>query len=203
MPYLRCTEEECGHEWFERSQLAGEADCVECGSRAVLVGRDEEIDERGDADDGARRESGRPRVRFARDSAQAALKVLDECSAPTPVNQLAAIAGLDVTESDVLPTALRARLVGRTIELASSDSPRGKRFSVAHELGHHRMGTVHGASSRSEIEADHFANELLVPRRLLVAAVQSSTDVRELADLFEVSPQVIEIAAEYHKVKVT
>ncbi|MGH9891115.1 MAG: ImmA/IrrE family metallo-endopeptidase [bacterium] len=142
-------------------------------------------------------------MRFARDSAQAALKALDECSAPISVNHLAAIAGLDVRESDAVPNALRARLVGRTIELAPSDSSRGKRFSVAHELGHHRMGTVHGASSRSEAEADHFANELLVPRQLLVSAVQSSTDVRELADLFEVSSQVIRIAAEYHKIRVT
>lgn len=74
-----------------------------------------------------------------------------------------------------------------------------KRFSIAHELGHHFLGTTHGSGPTVEPEADAFAGELLVPGPLLRAAIGGGSSVDDLRQRFQVSRQVIEIAAETHK----
>lgn len=109
------------------------------------------------------------------------------------------MSGLEVVESDSLPDGLRARLVNRSIELARGDARTAKRFSIAHELGHHKMGTVHGTAPSYEVEANNFASELLVPKRALIEAAAAKRSVYELAELFAVSREVIEIAAEQHR----
>jgi hypothetical protein len=42
MPLLRCTNRDCGHQWFERSQLAVGSDCPVCDEPTEVVGVDDE-----------------------------------------------------------------------------------------------------------------------------------------------------------------
>ena len=82
-----------------------------------------------------------------------------------------------------------------------------QRFTIGHELGHHQMthhhqalfatGEMHVSQSDfvsnrwHELEADHFAAELLMPRDLFIAALERHTPgldaVREIAEEFETS----------------
>lgn len=197
MPLLRCTDPECGHQWFEPSLLAEDSDCIECGGpTAVVDGDDEEnaqdLDARGVIDD------DRPKVAYAREAARAMLRKHGVEDIPVPVRRLASTEGLEIREVG-LPGGLRARLVGNALEIAGGDSEVVKRFSIAHELGHHRMQTVHSQGRRVETEADAFAGELLVPGPRLLEALRSTTDTLELARMFQVSKKVIQIAADQHR----
>ncbi len=101
-------------------------------------------------------------------------------------------------------------LVGTTFGIlfnTSVTSPGYRRFTIGHELGHHQMthhrqvllanGQMHVSQSGfvsnrwHELEADHFAAELLMPRDPFSAALDRRTPgldaVREIADEFETS----------------
>jgi hypothetical protein len=200
MPLLRCVDPECGYEWFEPSALAEGADCVECGGPTMAVGREEEPGDREELARSRGRESDElPRIAFAREAARSLLRRhgLDEI--PVLVRPLASLEQLEIQESGSLPAGIRARLVGNTLEVAIGDAEVVKRFSIAHELGHHRMGTSHNQGRRVETEADAFAGELLVPGPKLLEALQATTDLRELAKMFQVSKQVLRIAAQQHR----
>ncbi len=132
----------------------------------------------------------------------------------------------------------------RTIAVNGDDVPKRRRFSMAHELGHYFLGHDYlrdypeididrppeedphpAADSDAEQEAHHFANELLVPRPILIklcpppggrgAAAEGETQPfnnpfaalrakpskltpEQLADRFEVSTEVIYRALRYH-----
>lgn len=98
------------------------------------------------------------------------------------------------------------------------DAPVRKRFSIAHEIGHfvlhtqsvfvdrrirHRDGTSSLGLNREEIQANQFAAELLMPSSLVVREVYTRRQrrippsdedlIRELAEVFEVSKQAIEL----------
>lgn len=199
MPLLRCLDPDCGHEWYEPSHLGEGADCVECGGPTAAAERDEWL-EGGDASQGkASSTETKPRIAFAREAARALLKRHGINKPPILVRQLAAAEGLEILESSSLPPDLRARLVGDTLQVAQADAEVVKRFSIAHELGHHRLGTTHDQGRSVETEADAFAGELLVPGPMLLEALGESTDTRGLAWLFNVSQQVLRIAAEQHR----
>lgn len=83
-----------------------------------------------------------------------------------------------------------------------------QRFTAAHELGHfvlHRdvIGETHqdnyllraeGLSNAQEAEANRFAADLLMPRRLISDAMANGNDtVSELCSLFRVSPTAMSI----------
>lgn len=194
MPLLRCQDPECGHEWFESSRLAEGADCEECGGPAVPVGRDDDPET---VEETSNKPTGRyagARYAFSRKAAQALLRKHKIDRFPIPVDDIARREGLTVVESVSLGNNIRGRLVGDVIEVASGDSAVVKRFSIAHELGHHSMGTVHNQGREEEREADAFASELLVPRDKLQEHLKETSDVRELARYFFVSQQVIQIA---------
>ena len=74
-----------------------------------------------------------------------------------------------------------------------------KRFSIAHELGHHFLHSTHGTSRQIEREADAFAGELLVPGHFLRNAIARTSSIDELRRLFQVSRQAVEIAAKTHR----
>lgn len=193
MPLLRCQDPECGHEWFETSRLAKGADCIECGGPTALVDQDDDPDiEEGASKTAARR--GGPRFAYARSAALALLRRHEIDQLPIPVNEAAHREGLAVVESTSLGNNIRGRLVGDAIEIASGDSAVVKRFSIAHELGHHSMGTVHNQGRDEEREADAFASELLVPSAKLREHLKHTTDAKELAGHFFVSQQVMRIA---------
>jgi hypothetical protein len=197
MPLLRCTEEECGHEWFERSRLATNADCPECGEASELVGVDDEPPGE------LHRVSSRPlgehaHPGWAREKAREVLRDRGIGLPPVVVHSIARKCGFEVRESNKLGS-LSARLVGNVIEVSVGDPAVRQRFSVAHELGHHFLGSGHGDGPLAEQEANAFAGELLVPGPVLRTAMERVTDTRELAQLFKVSRQVLEVAAEHHK----
>ncbi|MEA9762496.1 ImmA/IrrE family metallo-endopeptidase [Xanthomonas campestris] len=108
------------------------------------------------------------------------------------------------------------------IGINASHHPNRQRFSAAHELGHHILhkdeitGTVHvdkGATrmllrdessslgvDRLEIEANAFASELLMPKKLLIAEmggvpidVEDDRQVDDLAKKFKVSTHAMRL----------
>ncbi len=199
LPLLRCTDPDCGHTWFERARLAEGADCIECGSPTVVVGREEDEgwDDAPVIPGRPSREDG-PRLSHARERARALLKEHGIHSVPVPVRGIARREGLEIKD-DVALGKLRARVVGSVIELASGDGEYVKRFSIAHELGHWILGTRHGDGPHIEAEANAFAGELLVPGSRLLVALRETTEISELSRVFQVSHSVIRIAAETHK----
>jgi hypothetical protein len=141
----------------------------------------------------------RPRIAYAREAARALLHKHNIGEPPVSVRRIAALEGLELRETTSLGEGIRARLVGDIIEVAGSDPEVVKRFSIAHEIGHHHMGTVHNQGTQIEREANAFAGELLVPGPKLLEALRETKDAYELARLFQVSRQVIRIAAQQHK----
>jgi hypothetical protein len=195
MPTLRCTNEDCGHTWFERSMLADGADCEECGEPAVIVDDDDLIEDEPTSGTEARAHPGRAREMARRRLAKYAIT--------TPFVDVFAIAKAEGFEVHVkpLPDGLSGRLVGKVIEVNAGEAAVRQRFTVAHELGHHALGTTHGLSRGSaqaaiEREADAFAGELLVPGAMLRG--QKASDAATLRRVFRVSRPVLQIAAELH-----
>lgn len=166
MPLLRCTNEECGHEWFERSQLAVGTECPICDEPTEVVGVDDDPPaELKVASTRLREERAHPA--HAREKAREVLRQHAIGRPPVVVHSIARRCGFEVRESHQLGK-LSARLVGKVIEVSADDPPVRKRFSVAHELGHHFLGTRHGDGPLAEREADAFAGELLAGVECLV-----------------------------------
>lgn len=197
MPMLRCTNEECEHEWFERSRVAAGADCEECGEPAVVVDEDEQGELAADPSPAS---SVLAHPAHARSAARAALKRAGVTSPPVDVHAIARAQGLSVRASHGLH-GLSARLVGDAIEVNAEEPRVRQRFSVAHEIGHASLHTTHGAGRVAEQEANAFAGELLVPGAMLQA--QSTRDASRLRRIFEVSRDVLRIAAETHRFNLT
>lgn len=197
MPLLRCTDEDCGHQWSRRSYVAVGEDCPVCGEPSVEVGIDDappaELDT---VSTRLRQERAHPG--HAREKAREVLHQHGIGHPHVVVHSIARQCGFEVRESHQLGR-LSARLAGTSIEVNADDPAVRQRFSVAHELGHHFLGTRHGDGPLAEQEANAFAGELLVPGHMLTAAMERTTDTRELTKIFKVSRQVLEIAAENHK----
>jgi predicted nucleic acid-binding Zn-ribbon protein len=197
VPYYRCTESECGKPFYDPSQFVDQ--CPECGGDAVPFDADE-----GPTDHAplvvpggrAREELAHPA--HARERARRLLVEYNITRPPVPVLAIARKAGFEVVEKPDLGS-LSARLCDDRIEVSAGESESRKRFSIAHELGHHFLHTHHGSGSTAEREADAFAGELLVPGHMLRAAIVETQSVEELRRVFRVSRQVIEIAAETHR----
>jgi hypothetical protein len=194
MPLLRCTEQECRHQWYVRSSLALGAECEQCGADTVVVGMD---------DDGPEQPqiaavADRAHPGYARTKARQVAKDHGFIHPPVVVHSIARSLGFTIRQSRSLGS-LRARLVGQDIEVNANEPPFAQRFSVAHELGHHFLCTQHGDGEAAESEADAFASELLVPGPLLREAMCHSTDAAELRGRFKVSRAVLEIAATTHQ----
>jgi len=193
MPLLRCTEDECGHQFSVPSRLAVGSACEECGADTVEVGVDDDVPTelvKSTVPD-------RAHPAYARTRARQVAREHGFHRPPVVVHSIARKLGFEVERSRRLGT-LRARLVGQLIEVNANEPPVAQRFSVAHELGHHFLGTQHGDGEVAEREADAFAGELLVPDPMLREALRSTTDARELRGLFKVSRDVLEIAARHH-----
>jgi hypothetical protein len=199
MPYLRCTEEECGARFYEASRFADQ--CPECGAAAVVIDLDDEP--RHDDRLGVPGRPGQAEHAHPAHARVMARRVLAEhkiTAPPVPVRALARLVGIEIVEVESLGS-LSARLIDDRIELVAGEPEVRKRFSIAHELGHHFLHTVHGSSTTSEREADAFAGELLVPGHFLRTVIAKTASVDELRRRFQVSRQVIEIAADTHKLR--
>lgn len=200
MPTLRCTNDDCRHTWFERSWLSGGADCEECGELAEIVEEDDLLEDAPETEP-----EPKARLAHARDMARA---LLVKHGVRSPFVDVCAIARAELFEvrAKRLPEGLSGRLVDRVIEVNKDEAKVRQRFTVAHELGHHALGTTHGlsrgpAQPAIEREADVFAGELLVPGLML--REQQISDATELRRVFRVSRPVLRIAAEVHGVVLT
>ena len=194
MPLLRCTEEECQYEQFYPSDLAIGASCELCGNDTVVVGVDDDGPQRAPEPELA----DRAHPGYARAKARQVARDHGFSQPPVIVHAIARQLGFSVRERSDLGT-LRARLVGKAIEVNADEPPVARRFSVAHELGHHFLGSAHGDGEAAEREADAFAGELLVPGPMLLAAMNETTDAAALRERFKVSRDVLEIAAKDHR----
>lgn len=197
MPLLRCSDPECGHVWSVRSHLRVGEDCPECGESSVEVGVDDQPPAELNAAS-ARLRQERAHPGHAREKARQVLREHEIGRPHVVVHSIARKCGFEVRQSGRLGK-LTARLVGNVIEVRADDPPVRQRFSVAHELGHHFLGTRHGDGPLAEQEANAFAGELLVPGHMLESAMKQTTDTRELMKIFKVSRQVLEITAKHHK----
>jgi Zn-dependent peptidase ImmA (M78 family) len=144
-------------------------------------------------------------------------------AAPVPVLALARdVAGVVVRfepfAGDVSGMFFRSPGETPIIGVNSLESPERQRFTIAHELGHlflhedeavhvdkrftlaFRDGRAKTAEDVREIEANHFAAELLVPHAFLVrdlrehrVDIESDDEVAALARKYEVSAQMMTI----------
>src|SRR6266404_2150109 len=101
-----------------------------------------------------------------------------------------------------------------TILVNQTDVPFRKRFSIAHELGHHFLHLLHDGdfvdteldlfrdmedpdrdtlSKRAEVQANQFAAALLMPEELVRTEWQQTKNVAQLARRFNVSEEAIGI----------
>ena len=102
-----------------------------------------------------------------------------------------------------------------TMLINHSDPPYRKRFSVAHELGHHFLHLVGDAEivtrkidlfrecmkpeyeededKRKEVEANQFAAGLLMPESLMREVYEKTGGLREMARVFNVSEEAMGI----------
>ena len=145
-------------------------------------------------------------------AARAVLRQRGGASVPVDVAAIVNEFGIDLQGTNKLGNSASGCLmrVGTTFGIlfdASVPSVGFQRFTIGHELGHFRMTHHHqalfpaGALHQSdpgfvsnrwhELEADHFAAELLMPRDPFVAAIDRHTPgldaVREIAEEFETS----------------
>jgi len=146
--------------------------------------------------------------------AHAANELLEAASIkepPVPISALAELCGARVLERP-FPDALSGLVLemqpGAIIGVNSEHARKRRRFSMAHELGHHLLkhaerfhidvvdGDLPGNDYASERAANQFAAELLMPRRLLVPRFDENPDPPALATRFDVS----EIAMGYRLV---
>jgi hypothetical protein len=195
MPWFRCTDTECGHRWFQHSALDDAPECPECGEASENVDPD---DEEAFEPQQAPATSRLARMAYARQLARKRLTDAGITAPPVQVRELAEADGLTIVLRHGLGN-LRGRLVGDTIELVKDDHPVVQRFTIAHELGHRALEHKHGDGAWAETEADHYANELLVPGPMLSQAMTTTTSSAALRNLFNVSRPVLEIACKHHR----
>ena len=155
--------------------------------------------------------------------AQKLLARLGIQSVPTPVEKVAKALGAQVRFSpfdEELSGMVHVKDGVPIIGVNSLHHPNRQRFTIAHELGHlelHRpmiTSSVHvdknfpalmrdpasaTGTERVEIEANQFAAELLMPRRLIEQAlagkqfdIEDDGPIEELAKKFRVSKQAVE-----------
>ena len=193
MPQLRCTE--CEHELYETSRLAIGRDCPECEEGEMVEITDDDVLDEPEPLVKTRVGEG-AQVSLARAAARKVLEDQGIVRPPVRVEDIAARAGFAVVESKTLGR-LSGRLREDRIEVAPSGRNR-RRFVIAHELGHHFLGKPHGSSRYVEQEVNAFAGELLVPGPWLLTAIKEMDEARLLAVRFQVSTQVLDIAAGNH-----
>ncbi len=95
---------------------------------------------------------------------------------------------------------------GFVVYINSDDAQKRQRFTLAHEIAHYILhrdliesGIVDDTMYRSELssyhetQANQLAADILMPRRLVRAALKTTADPRQLAEMFDVSEQAMKI----------
>jgi|SRR6266536_585622 len=157
------------------------------------------------------------RTKFCEEEVRRLLREMDVAAPPVDVHAIAEGLLLDVVEKRSWRWRSRS-LLRRDISqiwVNAEESPRGKRFSVGHEIGHHVLhadGLVFSEHADPESadyavdpdralesEADYFSSVLLVPPDWLRQDVADGRTVDELVDRYDVSREVLFIALEQHR----
>jgi hypothetical protein len=135
-----------------------------------------------------------PEFGVARSAAEKLREDLGETRAPIDVERIAVEVGLTVIRGNFLHDGL---LEGTTIKVPIGH--RGaERFVVAHEIGHYELRHDFGRG-KIEPEANSFASELLVPRKLLTAELSTPKSISALARTFDASRQAVIFAVQSAK----
>lgn len=127
---------------------------------------------------------------------KAAAELLEELEISEPPVDVEAIARrLGLTVSAEVLGNVDGEIRGRKIRVNAAHASVRQRFTVAHELGHLRMHTIHGErGSEVERQANEFAGALLVPPAMLSKAVREGLSFEELRGRFQVSRDALSIA---------
>lgn len=146
-------------------------------------------------------------------------------SPPIDVRMMAQKLGIQIREDDLGDISGLVYREGEQVIIGvnKSDPPKRRRFTIAHELGHHflhsqsplfvdkvfavklRDHVSSEAVSIEEIEANTFAAELLMPTNLIMSDIQASSSIldyekdglskliKQLASQYNVSEQAMNI----------
>jgi hypothetical protein len=183
MPYFVCQNEECGHRFFDRSELAAYSPCPVCEEGEVEREHDEPTPP------AMPTPTARERARDARGEARQFLQKHKVTTIPVDVERLARAEGFTLDRGPLGDDD--GEVVGRRITVNSDHSHARQRFTIAHELGHFVMDSEHGADEHSERQADVFAGALLIPRDILRREFADEKDPETLARRFRVSREAM------------
>jgi Zn-dependent peptidase ImmA (M78 family) len=152
------------------------------------------------------------RISFARNAARKQLINAGINIPPISVAKIAELNKLEIFEYSKLPDSISALIEPskNVILINPSHNEVRKRFSIAHEIGHHVLGHFEDDSSEDndgdevqeeylkikhsadkETEANEFAAELLMPLRLVKNEYSKGKDPKALAKIFNVSEQAM------------
>jgi Zn-dependent peptidase ImmA (M78 family) len=135
-------------------------------------------------------------IGYCREAARSVARRHEVTTPPVDVEAIAAREGIRVVHADLgaLEGRMRQDDDGWLIEINSDRSQTSQRFSIGHELGHWKMGHQGcGTDAKQEREANVFAAELLMPLVLLKKALVEHRSLGELARLFQVSKEAMQI----------
>ncbi len=156
------------------------------------------------------------RIGFARKMARKIIKHYEVTQPGTPLEEIAKKEGLEILYRR-WPNSVGALLLRmeRIIGVNSNHHPHRQRFSIAHEFGHYFLNhglddyekniTLDNPPARDDFssiqnrEANEFASELLVPLPIIKDSYKKNKDGRALADIFNVSLEVMFIALNKNK----
>jgi Zn-dependent peptidase ImmA (M78 family) len=136
------------------------------------------------------------RIGYCRELARTVVRRNGVRDPPVDVRVIAEQAGLQVLETDLGAVDGRLRRIqGQWVVEVNTDRSRtNQRFTIAHELGHLKLGHEScGGEQVQERQANVFAAELLMPLPLLKEALRAVRRLTGLARLFAVSPEAMRI----------
>jgi hypothetical protein len=186
MPWFVCQNEDCGHRFFERSELAALSPCPVCEEDEVEPEYDEPTPP------ATPTPTARERAVDARSEAQRFLQKHKVTDVPVDVEALARAEGFTIERRPLGEDD--GETLGRCITVNSDQARVRQRFTIGHELGHFVMDSSHGTDDDSERQADVFAGALLIPRDLLRREFATEKDPEALARRFLVSREAMWIA---------
>ena len=160
------------------------------------------------------RRERREEVSAAAKQARSETGVADDAPLACPVTAIEGSIGVSVIIAALGPdiAGLYAPLNGGVALIAGKDTPVRRRFTLAHELGHHCLGhgdrldtqeTIRDAPTEDEVDANQFAAEFIAPKEAVESFVESLADASPSLELvcrvsnhFAVSAQMARIRLE-------
>lgn len=162
----------------------------------------------------------KPRVGYIRTVARKLLERHGIKAPPVDLQKLVESEGLEYQEVNYFPPDVDAMIIpieGRIVAAVNlNQSPNRRRFSLAHELGHHFLHqdrsvleertTIDSGDVRQcrnskdvyEMEADIFASELLIPLAFLKSVYTKGMSIPDVAEIFMVSEAAASVAISKH-----